>query len=110
QAISQGNQMGVILGEVTRNKALAIALDKAEGVDQAGNKNDLTEFTAVDTDTPEDDEDEAAAEAPAAEASEDDAAAAEEAAKKAARSAAAKKAAATRAAKKAAAEAEKDAE
>ena len=116
QAISQGNQMGVILGEVTRNKALAIALAKAEVVDQAGNKVDLTEFTAVDNEPVEDeaDEDEApAAEAPAETAPEapaEDAAADEEAAKKAARSAAAKKAAATRAAKKAAAEAEKAAE
>ena len=30
QAISQGNQMGMILGEVTRNKALAVALSKAK--------------------------------------------------------------------------------
>lgn len=115
QAISQGNQMGVILGEVTRNKALAIALAKAEVVDQAGNKVDLTEFTAVDNEPVEDDADEVGAEAPAAapaatEAPAEDAAADEEAAKKAARSAAAKKAAATRAAKKAAAEAEKAAE
>jgi len=109
QAISQGNQMGVILGEVTRNKALAIALAKAEVVDQDGNAVDLSEFTAVDS------EDEAEAEvveeaeeiveeaeaADAAEAPAEDA----EAAKKAARSAAAKKAAATRAAKKAEAEA-----
>ncbi|WP_336650967.1 MULTISPECIES: trigger factor [unclassified Leucobacter] len=56
QAISQGNQMGVILGEVTRNKALAIALAKAKVVDQAGNTVDLSEFTAVDS------EDEAEAE------------------------------------------------
>lgn len=111
QAISQGDQMGVILGEVTRNKALAIALAKAEVVDQAGNKVDLTEFTAVDNVSTEDDADEDSAEAPAeADAPAEDAAAAEEAAKKAARSAAAKKAAATRAAKKAAAEAEKAAE
>ncbi|MFT4231387.1 MAG: trigger factor [Leucobacter sp.] len=109
QAISQGNQMGVILGEVTRNKALAIALAKAEVVDQDGNAVDLSEFTAVDS------EDEAEAEvveeaeeiveeaeaAETAEAPVED----EEAAKKAARSAAAKKAAATRAAKKKAAEA-----
>ncbi|EYT53339.1 trigger factor [Leucobacter sp. UCD-THU] len=56
QAISQGNQMGVILGEVTRNKALAIALGKAKVVDRSGNAVDLSEFTAVDS------EDEAAAE------------------------------------------------
>ncbi|MBP1325289.1 trigger factor [Leucobacter exalbidus] len=110
QALSQGNQMGVILGEVTRNKALAIALAKAEVVDQAGNKVDLTEFTAVDNETVEEDEADDAVEAAAevaAEAPAEEAVSDEEAAKKAARSAAAKKAAATRAAKKAAAEAEK---
>jgi trigger factor len=48
--------MGVILGEVTRNKALAIALGKAKVVDRSGNAVDLSEFTAVDS------EDEAAAE------------------------------------------------
>lgn len=132
QAISQGNQMGIILGEVTRNKALAVALSQAEVVDQDGNAVDLSEFTAVDSDEDAVTEgaDEAAgedaasaqpaeAEAPAAkkaaakkssakqtEASSDSAAADDADAKKAARSAAAKKAAATRAAKKAAAEAE----
>ncbi|GAA1612891.1 trigger factor [Leucobacter chromiireducens] len=124
QAISQGNQMGVILGEVTRNKALAIALAKANVVDQNGKAVDLSEFTAVDTED-EGAEDEAEATEAAAEekpakkapakkaaakkapkAEADDAEVSdEEAAKKAARSAAAKKAAATRAAKKAAAEA-----
>lgn len=49
QAISQGNQMGVILGEVTRNKALAVALSKAKVVDKNGKAVDLSEFTAVDT-------------------------------------------------------------
>ncbi len=48
QAISQGGQMGVIFGEVTRNKALAVALSKAEVVDKSGNAVDLSEFTAVD--------------------------------------------------------------
>ena len=124
QAISQGNQMNVVLGEVTRNKALAIALAKATVVDQAGNAVDLSEFTAVDVDDETDADEDAAveekpakkapakkaakkAEKPAAEAAESDD---DEAAKKAARSAAAKKAAATRAAKKAAAEAEQAAE
>lgn len=132
QAISQGNQMGVILGEVTRNKALAVALAKAVVVDQDGNTVDLSEFTAVDTDDENaDDEnaDDAAGEVAAAEPkapakkkpaakkaapkkaaadaeAAEPAAADDEEAKKAARSAAAKKAAATRAAKKAAAEAE----
>ena len=122
QAISQGNQMGVIIGEVTRNKALAIALAKAKVVDKAGNAVDLTEFTAVDEEPAEnsDEDAEAAAEAPkkksaakkapakkAEKAESSEAPADDEEAKKAARSAAAKKAAATRAAKKAAAEAEK---
>ncbi|WP_449282241.1 trigger factor [Leucobacter sp.] len=109
QAISQGNQMGVILGEVTRNKALAIALAKAEVVDQDGNSVDLSEFTAVDSEDEAEAEvveeaEEIVEEAEAAEAAETSAEDAE-AAKKAARSAAAKKAAATRAAKKAEAEA-----
>lgn len=117
QALSQGGQMGIIVAEVTRNKALAIALAKAEVVDQDGKAVDLAEFTAVDNGEESADEAEAPAEekkpaakkapakkAPAkkaAEAAGDD----DEEAKKAARSAAAKKAAATRAAKKAAAEA-----
>ncbi|QYM76198.1 trigger factor [Leucobacter luti] len=122
QAISQGNQMGVILGEVTRNKALALALAKATVVDQDGNAVDLSEFTAVDVEDEAEAEgaEDAPAEKPAKKAPAKKAAAKkadkpaateepalddDEAAKKAARSAAAKKAAATRAAKKAAAEA-----
>lgn len=50
QAISQGNQLQVILGEVTRNKALAVALGKTKVVDKAGNAVDLGAFVAVDTD------------------------------------------------------------
>ncbi|MCW2287802.1 trigger factor [Leucobacter luti] len=122
QAISQGNQMGVILGEVTRNKALALALAKATVVDQDGNAVDLSEFTAVDVEDEAEAEgaEDAPSEKPAKKAPAKKAAAKkadkpaateepalddDEAAKKAARSAAAKKAAATRAAKKAAAEA-----
>jgi trigger factor len=48
QAISQGGQMSMILGEVTRNKALAVALSKAKVVDKDGKAVDLSEFTAVD--------------------------------------------------------------
>jgi len=48
QAISQGGQMNAILAEVTRNKALAIALSKADVVDKSGKTVDLSEFTAVD--------------------------------------------------------------
>lgn len=71
QAISQGNQMGMIVGEVTRNKALAIALAKANVVDKNGTTIDLSEFTAVDDsdedaegleDAPADDDTEDAAE------------------------------------------------
>ena len=122
QAISQGNQLQVILGEVTRNKALAVALGKAKVVDKAGKAVDLGAFVAVDTDEEADAADEAPVEekpkkaaaekAPAKKAPAKKAPAkkaetstdADEEAKKAARSAAAKKAAATRAAKKAAAE------
>jgi len=60
QAISQGDQMGVILGEVTRNKALAVALGKAKVTDKSGNVVDLSEFVSVDseeeTETDEGDE------------------------------------------------------
>ena len=63
QAISQGNQMGVIIGEVTRNKALAIALAKAKVVDQDGNAVDLSEFTSVDEESAEDADETAEAEA-----------------------------------------------
>ena len=48
QALGQGGQMGMIIGEVTRNKALAIALSKAKVVDGKGKAVDLSEFTAVD--------------------------------------------------------------
>lgn len=64
QAISQGNQMGVILGEVTRNKALAVALSKAKVVDKDGKAVDLSEFTAVDTEAETEVAEEAAAEKP----------------------------------------------
>lgn len=119
QAISQGNQLQVILGEVARNKALAVALGKAKVIDKSGNVVDLGAFVAVDTEEEADDaegaEAEVVEEAPKAEkkpaakkaAKKDEAGDADEEAKKAARSAAAKKAAATRAAKKAAAEEQK---
>ena len=67
QAISQGDQMGVILGEVTRNKALAVALGKAKVSDKSGNAVDLSEFTAVDSDAEETEEVEVAEEATEAE-------------------------------------------
>ena len=118
QAISQGNQMGMILGEVTRNKALAVALSKAKVVDKNGKAVDLSEFTAVDDEEvaevvgeAEDIVEAAEAEekpkkAPAKKKAAAESDSADDAeAKKAARSAAAKKAAATRAANKAAEEA-----
>ncbi|MBC9926707.1 MULTISPECIES: trigger factor [unclassified Leucobacter] len=60
QALEQGNQLPMIVGEVTRNKALAIALAKAEVVDQDGNKVDLSEFTSVDRSEEEEAEEAAA--------------------------------------------------
>ena len=63
QILSQNGQIPAMVGEVARNKALAIALGKAKVADAAGNAVDLSEFTAV-----ADDEAEAAAdEAPAEE-------------------------------------------
>lgn len=48
QALTQGNQMGMVFAEVTRNKALAVGLSKVKVVDQSGNEVDLSDFTAVD--------------------------------------------------------------
>ncbi|MBT2499822.1 trigger factor [Agromyces sp. ISL-38] len=92
QALSQNGQIPAMVGEVARNKALAIALGKAKVTDAAGNPVDLSEFTAVAdeagaTDTAAD------AEAPAESADEAAAAEAEpaEEPKKPARKRAAKK-------------------
>jgi trigger factor len=60
-ALQQGNQLPAIVGEVARNKALAVALGKVTVVDTAGKTVDLTGFAATE------DEDEPAAEEPAAE-------------------------------------------
>jgi trigger factor len=95
QVLSQNGQIPAMVGEVARNKALAIALGKAKVTDAAGNAVDLSEFTAVPadaegettdaaTDESADTADTAAEEAPAP--------AAEEAPKKPARKRAAKKA------------------
>lgn len=62
QILSQNGQIPAMVGEVARNKALAIALGKVTVKDAAGNPVDLSEFTAV----VEDDEAEAEA-APAEE-------------------------------------------
>ncbi|MGZ0710714.1 trigger factor (plasmid) [Coraliomargarita sp. W4R53] len=108
-ALQEGNQLPAMVGEVARNKALAVALGKVSVVDSDGNAVDLTGFIAV--------EDEEAAEADVVAEAEEiaDAAAdadavieAEEAPKKAAaKKPAAKKPAAKKApAKKAAADKE----
>ncbi|HZW40868.1 MAG TPA: trigger factor, partial [Agromyces sp.] len=95
QALSQNGQIPAMVGEVARNKALAIALGKAKVTDAAGNPVDLSEFTAV-ADVAEADVVEAdPAEADAAEADAEDDAVAEapaEEPKKPARKRAAKKA------------------
>lgn len=49
QAISQGGQINALAAEVTRNKALAVALSQAKVVDSNGKAVDLTDFTAIDT-------------------------------------------------------------
>ena len=63
QVLEQSGQIPVIIAEVTRNKALAVALSKAEVVDKKGKKVDLSDFTRVDT---VDDEAEEAPKKPAA--------------------------------------------
>jgi trigger factor len=45
--LSENNQIGQMVGEVARNKALAIILGKAKVTDTEGNAVDLTSFTAV---------------------------------------------------------------
>lgn len=64
QILSQQGQIPAMVGEVARNKALAIALGKAKVSDASGNPVDLSEFTAVGGDDEAADE---AAEAPAEE-------------------------------------------
>ena len=92
QVLSQNGQIPAMVGEVARNKALAIALGKAKVTDAAGKAVDLSEFTAVpDADEAETD---AAAESPEAdaEASAPEAPTEAEAPKKPARKRASKKA------------------
>lgn len=95
QVLSQNGQIPAMVGEVARNKALAIALGKAKVTDAAGNAVDLSEFTAVpgeaegETADATTDESTDTADAGVEEAPE---AAAEEAPKKPARKRAAKKA------------------
>jgi len=67
QVLSQNGQIPAMVGEVARNKALAIALGKAKVTDAAGNAVDLSEFTAVGDAGEGEPEGDAAAEAPAEE-------------------------------------------
>lgn len=103
-ALQQGNQLPALIGEVARNKALAIALGRVSVVDTDGKPVDLTGFIAVDDEpAAEADVVEEAQEIADAAADAEDEAAAEEA--KPAKKAAAKKPAAKKApAKKADAE------
>jgi len=57
EAIQQGGQLPVLVGEVARNKALAVALGKVTVVDTNGDAVDLGAFIAVD-DEPAAEEDE----------------------------------------------------
>ena len=66
-ALQQGNQLPALVGEVARNKALAIALGKVTVVDTDGKPVDLTGFVAVEGEEPVEGDD-AADEAPAEEA------------------------------------------
>jgi len=61
EALQSSNQLPVLVGEVARNKALAVALGKVTVVESNGKSVDLTGFVATD------DEAEGAAEAPAEE-------------------------------------------
>ncbi|OAN38405.1 trigger factor [Microbacterium sp. H83] len=98
EALQSSNQLPALVGEVARNKALAIALGKVKVVDTNGKTVDLSDFIVTD--------DEAADDAPA----EAEAEAEEKPAKKApAKKAAAKKPAADKAAEKDADAAEKPA-
>ncbi len=84
EVIQQNNQLPVLIGEVTRNKALAVALGKVTVVDTDGKKVDLTGFVA----TPDDEAAAADAEAAPAAAPAKKAPARKPAAKKAADTAA----------------------
>ncbi len=55
-ALQENNQLPVLVGEVARNKALAIALGKATVVDTNGKAVDLTGFVAVEDETEAEDE------------------------------------------------------
>jgi trigger factor len=68
-ALQQGNQLPALVGEVARNKALAVILGKVSVVDTNGKPVDLTGFVAAEDETPV--EDEASAEADVVEEAEE---------------------------------------
>lgn len=55
-ALQEGNQLPAMIGEVARNKALAVALGKVKVVDTNGNPVDLTGFVAVEDEAEAEDE------------------------------------------------------
>ncbi len=62
QALQQGNQLQAVMGDVARNKAIAVVLGKAEVVDTNGDPVELEGFAATEDETDEDtDADDAAA-------------------------------------------------
>ncbi|WP_345750375.1 trigger factor [Microbacterium rhizophilus] len=68
EALQQGNQLQAVIGDVARNKALAIVLGKVEVVDSNGKAVDLSGFAATDDDTEAEEAPETSTEeAPAAE-------------------------------------------
>ncbi len=78
QVLQQNNQIPAMVGEVARNKALAVVLDKAKVVDADGKVVDVTEFTkpvvrdadAVSAEPADADAEAVVADAPAEEAAE----------------------------------------
>src|SRR5690606_25389738 len=61
EALQQSNQLPALVGEVARNKAIAVALGKVTVVDTAGKAVDLSAFTAVEDEPQEADAEEAPA-------------------------------------------------
>ncbi|MGO2933072.1 MAG: trigger factor, partial [Microbacterium sp.] len=87
EALQSSNQLPALVGEVARNKALAIALGKVNVVDTDGKAVDLSSLVAV-----EDEDEDEAAEAAAEEKADEKPAAKKAPAKPAAKKAPAKKA------------------
>ncbi|WP_433677323.1 trigger factor [Microbacterium gorillae] len=81
EILQQGNQLPSLIGEVARNKALAVALGKVTVVDTDGKAVDLSDFVAVEDEAEADEA--AAEEAPAEEAPGEEKPAKKPAAKKA---------------------------